>query len=184
MGEIRPAKALLSSGQCPRLAVNVSDRLAASLRGSLTNCFYYINQQAMKGAYNHRRYCTAACAVLFALQSGSIEARSIYRWVDQQGQVHFSDHAPHSESTASEIKQPAASRNNSNGLRPAETELLQQIQQRAKQQQQLAQASRRKASQELAEQEKRCNTSREKFQASRGHVDYRQHSRYLRTHCW
>lgn len=138
----------------------------------------------MQREYNRHHYCIAACAVLLALQSGSIEAGSIYRWVDQQGQVHFSDHAPDSASTASEIKEPAASRNNSNGLRPAETELLQQIQRRAKQQQQLAQANRRKASQELAEQEKHCNTSREKFQASRGDIDYRQHSRYLRTHCW
>jgi hypothetical protein len=129
-------------------------------------------------------YSIAIFTALFALHLNCADARSIYRWTDRQGQVHFSDHAPDSELTANELRQPDAAHNSSAGLRATETELLQQIQQRAKQQKQLAQSRRLKASREQAEHHKRCSTNREKLQASRGHNNYKQYSRYLRNHCW
>ena len=129
-------------------------------------------------------YRIAVFTALFALHVNCADARSIYRWTDRQGQVHFSDHAPDSEFTADELRQPDAAHNSSASLRATETELLQQIQQRAIQQKQLAQSRRLKASREQAEHRKRCIANREKLQASRGHDNYKQYSRYLRNHCW
>lgn len=129
-------------------------------------------------------YRTAMVTAFFTLHANCIDAGPVYRWTDQQGQVHFSDQAPDNEFTAAQLRQPDIPRNSDAGLRPAETELLQQIRQRAKQQQQLAQSRRLKAGREQAEQRKRCNANREKLRASRGHDDYKQYSRYLRNHCW
>jgi Domain of unknown function (DUF4124) len=39
-----------------------------------------------------------ACAALFALRPAPATAQEIYRWVDEQGVVHFSDTAPVGES--------------------------------------------------------------------------------------
>ena len=121
---------------------------------------------------------------LFALHINSADARSIYRWTDQQGQVHFSDQAPANDFTATELRKPDTSLHSGGSLRVAETELLQQIQQHAKQQQQLAQSRRLKASRAQAEHQQRCNANREKLQASRGRGNYKQYAGFLRKHCW
>jgi len=146
--------------------------------------FYHINQSLMNTESAMHCYRITIFTALFALQVNCADARSIYRWTDRQGQVHFSDHAPGSEFTADELRQPDAARNSSGGLRATETELLQHIQQRAIQQKQLAQSRRLKASREQAEHLKPCIANREKLQASRGHGNYKQYSRYLRNHCW
>ena len=126
----------------------------------------------------------AASAVLLTLQGSPIHATTTYRWIDQQGQVHFSDSAPQDGIATSEIHHTDSPRANGDGLRAAETDLLQQLQRRTQQQQQQAQVRRLKASRERAKQQQRCNTSREKLRASRGHKNYKQYSRYLRNHCW
>ena len=131
-----------------------------------------------------QHYGTVIFTALFALHINGADARSIYRWTDRQGQVHFSDQAPLSEFTAAELRQPDTPRHSGSGLRAAETELLQQIQQHAKQQQQLAQSRRLKASREQAEHQERCNNNREKLQASRGRGNYKQYAGFLRKHCW
>jgi hypothetical protein len=97
----------------------------------------------MKRSLQH--YGTVIFTALFVLHINDADARSIYRWTDQQGQVHFSDQAPANDFTATELGQPDTSPRSDGGLRAAETELLQQIQQHAKQQQQLAQSRRLKA---------------------------------------
>jgi hypothetical protein len=131
-----------------------------------------------------QRHRIAVFIVLCALLVNCADARSIYRWADWQGQVHFSDHAPDSEFTTNELPQPEAPRSSSDGLRTAEIELLQQLQQRARHQQQLAQSRRLKASRERAEHLKRCNANRKKLQASKGRGNYKQYARYLSKHCW
>jgi len=131
-----------------------------------------------------RQYLLSAITALLILQDGYLCAATTYRWVDRQGQVHFSDSAPPGGIPASEIPHPDIPMNSGSGLRTAETELLQQLQQRTQRRQQQAQTRRLKASREHAEQQQRCNTSREKLRASRGHKNYKQYSRYLRNHCW
>jgi hypothetical protein len=130
------------------------------------------------------RFCIHSSALLLALQASCACADTIYRWTDQQGQVHFSDSPPGSAIAASEIQHPNPPRNSGNGLRSSEIELLQQIQQRSQQQAQQAQARRLKSARERAEQWERCNDNRKKLQGSRGHDTYKQYSRYLRKHCW
>ena len=130
------------------------------------------------------RYLQTASIALLTLQACHVDSAITYRWIDQQGQVHFSDSAPQDGIAASEIHHADSPRASGDGLRAAETELLQQLQQRTRQQQQQAQARKLKASRERAEQQQRCNTSREKLRASRGHKNYKQYSRYLRNHCW
>ncbi|MCK5383000.1 MAG: DUF4124 domain-containing protein [Gammaproteobacteria bacterium] len=130
------------------------------------------------------RYCIHSSALLLALQVSCVCADTIYRWIDRQGQVHFSDSAPDSAIVASEIQPPDSPRNIGSGLRSSEIELLQQIQQRSQQQAQQAQARRLKSARERAEQRERCHDNRKKLQGSRGHDTYKQYSRYLRKHCW
>ena len=129
-------------------------------------------------------YILSAITAMLILQAGQACAATTYRWVDQQGQVHFSDSAPPGETPASEIHHQDIPQHGDDGLRAAETELLQQLQRRTQKQQQQAQARRLKAGRERAEHQQRCNTSREKLRASRGHKNYKQYSRYLRNHCW
>ena len=130
------------------------------------------------------RSLQAASIALLTLQACHAYSAITYRWIDQQGQVHFSDSAPPGETPASEIHHQDIPQRGGDGLRAAETDLLQQLQRRTQQQQQQAQVRRLKASRERAEHQQRCNTRREKLRASRGHKNYKQYSRYLRNHCW
>lgn len=123
-------------------------------------------------------------ALLLTLLANCASAKTIYRWTDRQGQVHFSDSAPANDVSASTTLQPDTSDTGGHGLRAAETQLLQQIQRRSQQQQQQAQARRRKASRERDAHRDRCNASKRKLLESRGHDNYKQYSRYLRNHCW
>lgn len=140
--------------------------------------FYYIFQfvSNVRGA--------VASTILLALLANCASAKTIYRWTDRQGQVHFSDSAPTYQASTRKTLQPDVPGADSHGLRATETALLQQIQRRSQQQQQQAQARRRKAGRERDAHRERCKSSRKKLLASRGHDTYKQYSRYLRNHCW
>ena len=126
-----------------------------------------------------------ASALLCSLLVSSALAGSIYRWSDEQGQIHFSDIAPDTSMSADTITPaPPSDNSNASGLRPAERELLLQMERRSQQQAQQARASRLQTSHKRAEQWERCEFNREKLHESRGRNNYKQYSRYLRNHCW
>jgi len=130
-------------------------------------------------------YTIITVVLLLMLQDTSITAATIYQWSDKQGQVHFSDTAPASSMSSTSIPQQNPPLNSAaSGLRPAESELLLQIQQRSRQQAQHAQARGLQNKRIRAEQWERCRTNREKLHASTGNEIYKQYSRYLRKHCW
>ena len=132
-----------------------------------------------------RSYTLITCVLLLTLQDTSIRAATIYQWSDKQGKIHFSDIAPTGTMSSTSIPQPDSSRNNTaSGLRPAEKELLLQIQQRSRQQAQRAQARGLQNKRKRAEQWERCMTNREKLHDSTGKEIYKKYSRYLRKHCW
>ena len=132
-----------------------------------------------------RNHAIITGVLLLTLQNTHVLAGTIYRWLDKQGQVYFSDIAPTGAMSSTSIQQPDLPRNNAaSGLRPTERELLLQIRQRSQQQAQRAQARRFQNNSKRAEQRKRCETNREKLHASMRKETYKQYSRYLRNHCW
>lgn len=132
-----------------------------------------------------RGYTFFIRAILPTLLVTSVLADSIFRWSDKQGQVHFSDTAPGDAMSATTITEPEPPRKiDRNGLRPAERELLQRIEQRTQQQAQSAQLRRLQNSRKRVEQWERCESYREKLYNSPGEESYKEYSRYLRRHCW
>jgi hypothetical protein len=126
-----------------------------------------------------------AWALLLTLPDTSALADTIFRWSDKQGQVYFSDTAPNGAMSAIRIMEPEPPRKvDGSGLRPAERELLQQIEQRTLQQAKSAQTRRLQSSRKRAEQWERCDSYREKLHNSMGEETYKQYSVYLRKHCW
>ena len=124
-------------------------------------------------------------ALLLTLLDTAVLADTIFRWSDKQGQVYFSDTSPGSAISATSITAPDPPRKvDGSGLRPGERELLQQMEQRARQQAKSAQTRRLQNSRKRAEQWERCDSYREKLHNSTGEETYKQHSVYLRKHCW
>ncbi len=132
-----------------------------------------------------RIYIVLASVVLCSLQQNPAMADAIYRWADRQGQAHFSDTAPDGPETVVRIPQPMPSRLPAGkGLRTGEREALLQIQRRSQQQAKNAQTRGLQYRRKRAEQQERCETSRQKPHDARGREMYQQYSSYLRKHCW
>jgi hypothetical protein len=121
--------------------------------------------------------------LLLACHSTYIAAGGVYRWTDDQGQVHFSDIAPlHGESTEILIESPRVS--GARGLRPGEISTLKQIRQRAIRQRTWAETSGRQSDRQTATRRKECNNRRDMFHRARDRDSFKAHARYLRNNCW
>lgn len=126
-----------------------------------------------------------ASILLLIVQCSPALAGKIYRWLDKQGQVHFGDIAPAGTMPPVSILQPDPSgKSGAVGLRPAEMELLMQVEQRSQQQALRARNRRLKNNSKRAEQREHCDVNREKLHGSTGEKTYKQYSKYLRNHCW
>ena len=130
--------------------------------------------------YGRLQFISLLLATSFS--AGTV-AGNTYQWTDIHGQIHFGDNPPaRAESTQIHLSHPQAS--GATGLRPAEVSTLLELEQRADRQQQRARAIRRHSDQQLATGRAACRAHREQLHQSQGKDGFKQHARYLRTHCW
>ena len=124
--------------------------------------------------------------LLVTLQGSSTYAATVYRWLNNQGQVHFGDHPPGNAISTDRLPQQELPRKKTgtDNLRPAEKALLLQMEKRSQQQAKHSRARKLKSDRKHAEQLKRCKLNREKLHDARKNTAYKQYSRYLRNHCW
>ena len=124
--------------------------------------------------------------LMATLQGSSTHAATVFRWLDSEGQVHFSDHPPGNAISTDRLPQQKLPRKKTgaDNLRPAEKALLLQMEKRSQQQAKQARTRKLQSDRKRAEQLERCKLNREKLHNARRNAAYKQYSRYLRNHCW
>ena len=124
--------------------------------------------------------------ILMLTLTGSVSAtETAYQWTDDQGQIQYGDRRPVSvESRPIILQQDTILTDSRTGLRPGEHDRLSQINQRQRQQQHNARATKTRADRQRTARRSRCADNREMLKNSRGRDTFKKHSRYLRNNCW
>lgn len=124
----------------------------------------YIHADSIQGVQEMKKLymLSHVLSLITVIGPGQVSSEVMYKWLDADGKVHFSDRAPpgnQSETTVIRSSSGKGKPGNSPGLRPAERELLGLSRQR---EHEIRQARRRSVSKHAAG-KSRCRAARNRY---------------------
>lgn len=111
------------------------------------------------------------------------QAGTVYRWIDEQGDTHFSDSEPDKRASTAIELQPTTPQS-STGLRPGERATLHSIEKRQQSRHQTATRARHEQRRKREARRRICSDNREQLRRGHRHVDSKAVLKYQREHCW
>jgi len=117
---------------------------------------------------------------------GPGNAETAYRWTDVTGHTHFSDTPPPAGTgSLSTLSLPTSRAGHPpRGLRDGERRALSDLDTRRQQQQQAAARRSAQARRELERHRAECRQAKDELHEARSREARREHSAFLRSHCW
>ena len=110
---------------------------------------------------------------------------SIFRWTDTQGQTHYGDRPPRNREPDNMVLEQANEQQAAlQGLRPEERDRLRKFDSSRRLEQTRSQHVRSLTASKRAKRQARCSDERRRMKDASGRDSFKQHARYLRSHCW
>ena len=104
--------------------------------------------------------------IFLMIMISTLNAAGVYKWTDENGQLHFTDKPPPGRTVQHQEVKPASGDGNpstAGGLRSGERDLLRRANTRDSAQQKALQTERRNSTQELAAKKRACERARERY---------------------